>query len=130
MLGAFRHGGATAESVSVGGRRRRGRRAALDAFYDYFGRGEDMLAHITRDVHSSPALAAAAAPSMAFVVAVRDALVDKWNVRGAKRVRLAAVIAHALRFETWHSLARAESLGDAHAAGLMVDLARTVVAPK
>jgi AcrR family transcriptional regulator len=104
-------------------------RAALGAFYDYFRRGEDMLAHVTRDVHSSPTLAAAAAPSMAFVAAVRDALVEKWKVRGAKRVRLAAVIAHALRFETWHSLARTEALGDAHAADLMVDLARAVVAP-
>jgi hypothetical protein len=34
-------------------------------------------------------------------------------------------MAHALRFETWRSLARAEGLGDADAADLMVTLAQS-----
>jgi hypothetical protein len=37
---------------------------------------------------------------------------------------LAAAIAHALRFETWRSLARAEGLQDEDAADLMVALAQ------
>lgn len=99
-------------------------RAALLAFYDYYGRGEDMLAHIARDAPRLPLLVAASAPSRAFVAAVRDALLAKWDVTRSERARLAASLAHALRFETWHSLARAESLGDGDAADLMVTLAR------
>jgi AcrR family transcriptional regulator len=105
-------------------------RAALLAFYGYYRRGEDMLAHIARDAHRLPALAAAAAPSMAFVAAVRDTLLEKWEVDGTEHARLAAVLSHALRFETWHSLARTESLDDADAVDLMVSLARAAGAPR
>lgn len=102
-------------------------RAALLVFYDYYRRGEDMLAHIVRDAPHTPALAAAAAPGMAFVASVRDGVLEKWNVEGVERTRLAAVLSHALRFETWHSLARTEELGDSEAADLMVALARAAV---
>ena len=105
-------------------------RTALLAFYDYYRRGEDMLAHIARDVHCLPVLAAAAAPSMAFVATVRDGLLEKWKVDGTEHARLAAVLSHALRFDTWHSLARTESLDDADAADLMVALARAAAAPR
>lgn len=105
-------------------------RAALVAFYDYYRRGEDMLSHIARDAHRLPALAAAAAPSQAFVAAVRDALLERWHVDGPERARLGAAIGHALRFETWHSLARAESLGDDDAVNLMVALARAAATPR
>ncbi len=60
---------------------------------------------------------------------VREGLLDGWGVEGTARTRLAAAIAHALRFETWRSLARAEELGDAEAAGLMVTLAQAAAAP-
>ena len=105
-------------------------RAALIAFYDYYRRGEDMLSHVARDAHRLPALAAAAAPSLAFVAAVRDALLEKWHVEGAERARLGAAIGHALRFETWHSLARAESLSDDDAVNLMVALASAAATPR
>ena len=104
-------------------------RAALLAFYAYYRRGEDMLAHIVRDTPHLPALAAAAAPWVAFVTAARDELLEKWEADGLERARLAAALAHALRFETWHSLTRAESLGDDDAADLMVALARAAAAP-
>jgi hypothetical protein len=55
---------------------------------------------------------------------VREGLLDGWEVAEPARARLAAAIAHALRFETWRSLARAEALGDAEAADLMVTLAQ------
>jgi AcrR family transcriptional regulator len=99
-------------------------RAALLAFYDYYRRGEDMLAHVHRDVPQVPALAVVMAPWGAFLDAVRDGLLDGWAAPGTARVRLAAAIAHALRFETWRSLARLEALGDAEAADVMVTLAQ------
>jgi AcrR family transcriptional regulator len=100
-------------------------RAALVAFYDYYRRAEDMLAHVQRDAPQLPALAAVVAPWDAFVGAVRDGLLDGWAAPGAgpARARLSAAVAHALRFDTWRSLARAEGLDDAEAADLMVTLA-------
>ena len=104
-------------------------RAVLLEFYDYYKRGEDMLAHLVRDAPRVPAIAAAAAPSAAFVITVRDELLERWNVARTDRARLAAVLTHALRFETWQSLARAGSLGDECAADLMVALARAAATP-
>jgi hypothetical protein len=43
--------------------------------------------------------------------------------------RLAAAIGHALRFDTWRSLAHVEGLDDAEAADLMVAFARAAAAP-
>src|SRR5919112_14616 len=93
-------------------------RAALLAFYGYYRRGEDMLAHVHRDVPQVPALAGVMAPWESFVDSVRDGLLEGWAAPQPARARLAAAIAHALRFETWRSLARSESLGDTEAADL------------
>jgi AcrR family transcriptional regulator len=98
-------------------------RAALLAFYDYYRRAEEMLVHAHRDVPQLPALAAALSPWEEFVGRVREGLLEGWGARGPARARLAAAVSHALRFETWRSLARAEGLGDAEAADLMVTLA-------
>jgi AcrR family transcriptional regulator len=103
-------------------------RAALLAVYAYYRRGEDMLAHVTRDAPQLPALAAAVAPWAEFVGVVRDDLLERWAARGPQRARLATALSHALRFETWRSLTRAEGLGDAAAADLMVTLARAAAA--
>ena len=104
-------------------------RAALLAFYDYYRRAEDMLTQVHRDVPQLPALAAVMAPWDAFVDAVRDGLLEGWRARAAARPRLTAAVAHALRFETWRSLARVEALGDTQTADLMVTLARAAAAP-
>ena len=98
-------------------------RAALLAFYDYYRRAEDVLTHAARDVPQLPALAAVLTPWEDFVGRVRDGLLEGWEVPGSARARLAAAIAHALRFETWRSLARAEGLEDSEAVDLMVTLA-------
>jgi AcrR family transcriptional regulator len=107
-------------------------RAALLAFYDYYRRGEDMLAHVLRDAPQLPALAAVLAPWDAFVDAVCHGLLEGWaptrDGEGRVRARLVAVVAHALRFETWRSLARVEALGDVEAADLMVTFAQAVAA--
>ena len=99
-------------------------RAALLAFYDYYRRAEDVLTHAARDVPQLPALAAVLSSWDEFVAQVREGLLDGWEVQGPARARVQAAIAHALRFETWRSLARAEALGDAEAADLMVTLAQ------
>lgn len=99
-------------------------RAALLAFYGYYRCGEDMLAHVHRDLPQLPALAAVMAPWEAFLESVRDRLLDGWDAPPAARGRLAAAVAHALRFETWRSLAREQALGDAGASDLMVTFAK------
>ncbi|WP_284351417.1 TetR/AcrR family transcriptional regulator [Roseisolibacter agri] len=111
--------------------------AALRAFYAYYRRAERMLTHVHRDLPTLPALAAVMAPWDAFVADVRDGVVAAWAREGldgaAARARLAAVVAHALRFETWRSLAGTgavdAAIGDADVAELMVALARAAAAP-
>lgn len=98
-------------------------RTALLAFYDYYRRAEDVLSHAARDVAQLPALAAVLSPWQEFVSRVREQLLQGWEVSGPAAGRLAAAVAHALRFETWRSLAHTESLGDAEAADLMVAFA-------
>jgi AcrR family transcriptional regulator len=98
-------------------------RAALLAFYGYYRQGEAMLANAHRDAAQLPALAAVLAPAARFVQAVRDDLQAAWPAHDPARARLGAAIGHALRFDTWRSLARVEALDDAEAAELMVALA-------
>ena len=99
-------------------------RAALVAFYGFYRRGENMIANAERDAVGLPALAVVMAPRDAMLAGVREDLLAAWAVGDRARTRLAAAIAHALRFDTWRSLARLEGLEDAEAAELMVDLAR------
>ena len=98
-------------------------RAALLAFYDYYRRAEEMLVHVRRDAPQLPALAAVLSPWDEFFGRVREELLEGWEVQEPVRAPLAAAIGHALRFETWRSLARLDGLGDAEAADLMVSLA-------
>jgi len=103
-------------------------RAALVAFYGFYRRGENMIANAERDAVGLPALAVLMAPRDAMLAALREDLLAAWAVGDRSRTRLAAAIAHALRFDTWRSLARLEGLEDAEAADLMVDLARAAAA--
>jgi AcrR family transcriptional regulator len=103
-------------------------RAALLVFYDYYRRAEPNLALALRDAAALPALAAMMAPLGRLIDAVRDDVRARWSDGEAddhaERARLGAAVGHALRFETWRSLAHGERLDDAAAAELMVDLAR------
>jgi AcrR family transcriptional regulator len=103
-------------------------RAALVAFYGFYRRGENMIANAERDAVGLPALAVLMAPRDAMLAALREDLLAAWAVEDHARTKLAAAIAHALRFDTWRSLARVEGLEDAEAADLMVDLARAAAA--
>jgi len=103
-------------------------RTALLAFYDYYSRAEDVLTHAARDLPQLPALAAALSSWTEFMSRVRQELLEGWGVSRSAKPRLAAAIAHALRFETWRSLARMEGLRDREAADLMVALAKSLSA--
>lgn len=105
-------------------------RAALLAFYGYYGRAEGMLVQVERDAPQLPALREVLAPWEAFVGDTRDGLVREWGTQGASRRRLTAVVDHALRFDTWRSLVRIGALGDGEAADLMIALARAAVAAR
>ena len=98
-------------------------RAALRAFYGYYRRGEAHFVKARRDAAELPALAAELAPFDGFLEAVREDLQARWPASDGARARLAASIGHALRLDTWRSLAHIEGLDDAGAAELMVDLA-------
>ena len=83
-----------------------------------------MIANAQRDAPQLPALAAVLAPYGQFMDAVREDLEGAWTPGSDADPRLRAAIGHALRFDTWRSLARVEGLDDAGAADLMVKLVR------
>ena len=103
-------------------------RAVLLTFYGYYRRTEDRLGLALRDAEGLPALAAVLEPWGRFVESVRDDLQEAWAPGDDARPKLAAAIGHALRFETWRSLAQVEGLADAAAADLMVELTRGAAA--
>lgn len=102
-------------------------RAALLEFYGYYRRGEDMIANVQRDAPQLPAIQSVLAPWERFVQMVRGELTDAWSAEPRTRARVAAIIGHALRFESWRSLARIEGLGDGEVAEMMVQLVRSAL---
>lgn len=102
-----------------------GLRVALRSFYDYFRRNAALLGHLRRDVDGMPSLAELLAPQAQLTAAVAAQLTVRMGGGGKGSARLAAAVTHALRFETWRSLAEEGRLGDAEAAELMVALALT-----
>jgi AcrR family transcriptional regulator len=99
---------------------------ALGEIYARFRATESMTANVRRDLPELPELQEVAAPMVQYWSAVRELLERGWEARGRRRERLCAVIAHALDFGTWRSLAREGGLEDAEVAELMVRLARAV----
>ena len=99
---------------------------ALAEIYAWFRATEDMTAGIQRDLPELPVLQEVAAPLTEYWASVRVVLEAGWKLRGPRKLRLGAVVGHAVEFETWRSLARAQRLGDVEAAELMVLLARAV----
>lgn len=77
---------------------------ALGAVYGYFRQGAVMLEKVLRDEPQVEALAAVMVPYHAWFRELVGQLSAGWGVRGAKQRRVRAVLAHALRFETWRSL--------------------------
>lgn len=77
-------------------------RAGLTDLYRFYADGEPMLTMVRRDRLSLPA--AIRERTAATELAMRDALLGAFPVRGARRRRVAAVIGHAVSFWTWRSL--------------------------
>jgi AcrR family transcriptional regulator len=94
-------------------------RRGLGLLYDYYRTTEQMRANLLRDIDSIPARAR---PGIVALPAIAAAALSGDEADDPGRRLRAAVIGHAVQFETWRSLA-AEGLSDVEAAELMVRLA-------
>ena len=93
-------------------------RTGLRDVYRFYRRGEQMLAHVHRDVDAVPAV----------VVAARRAREQRWlatllrPLQGHRRRLVRAAVAHAVAFTTWQSLSVAQGLSDQSAVELMAGM--------
>ena len=92
---------------------------ALEQLYAWFEHTEQMLERTTRDAPLVPAMQPARAAMAAWFEAVTDALLQGRGLRGRRRATTRAAIGHALAFETWRNLVRAQQLSQATAIELM-----------
>jgi AcrR family transcriptional regulator len=93
-------------------------RGALRELYAYYRSTGRMLEHSLRDATISPLVARFIGAYHAYVRAAVGVLMAGRPERGRARRRARAAIGHALAFQTWHSLAVEQGLGDAEAADL------------
>ena len=97
--------------------------AALSAVYAYYGRHEQLLDNVQRDVAIMPELAEISKYRSRYLRTAQDALLQGWPARGAARSRLRRAIGHALEFRTWQSLVRRQGCSVREAVALMTALA-------
>jgi len=93
---------------------------ALQETYVYYAEIEPMAASILRDAEVAPDRVGSS--FAAFHTAARAVLLEGWHVSPDRRKLLRAVIGHALRFQSWRSLAREERLSQDSAVRLMASL--------
>jgi AcrR family transcriptional regulator len=99
-------------------------RTALTELYAFYRRTEKMLWRAEHDAAAYPALGELMQPFLRYLDAIRDLLLSAREDAADPRPR--AIAGHVLRFSTWYSLAREQSLGDADIVDLMAGLlART-----
>ena len=93
-------------------------RFAVQEFYSYYRRNQQLLANIYRDAEILPVIATVRRrEAMAKSAAV---LTECWILTNASSGKLvAAAIGHALDFRTWQSLAVKQQLSDAEAVEMM-----------
>jgi AcrR family transcriptional regulator len=91
----------------------------LEELYDWYGRNEQMIENVRRDVAVVPAMQAPTAEFAAGLRGATDFLVAGRPERGARRQRVRAAVGHATAFETWRSLVREQGLSKGQAVGLM-----------
>lgn len=97
-------------------------RRALGELYPWYADNEGMLENTSRDLTLVPAMRTAAEAFGRFYGVAAEALMRGRPERGARRRRTGAAIGHALAFDTWRSLVRAQGLGPDEAVELMAGL--------
>jgi AcrR family transcriptional regulator len=103
-------------------------RTALVDLYGFYARTEPMRANILRDAHTMPELGALLEGSVVpYLGAVRDLLVEGWEVSDDGRRRLLATIELAIDFHTWRSLERGSGLSREEAVETMLEAVRSAV---
>jgi AcrR family transcriptional regulator len=83
---------------------------ALRAIYARYAETEAMTTNVLRDAELLPALAEVLKGAGAYAAAVTDLMLDGRGLRGRRRARVRAAIAHGLSFDTWRTLVRAQRL--------------------
>lgn len=87
-------------------------RAALIAFYHYYGQTEQMWTVAYRDVDALEALQKPMSQFEAYLDLVTDDLVKPWNQTHNRKKQLQLTLRHALRFSTWLSMKKAKIKDD------------------
>lgn len=102
-------------------------RVGLADLYRFYRDGEPMLTRVRRDRAALPAeLQERTATTDEHY---RDLLLRPFDVRGARRKRLRAVLGHAVSFWTWRSLCHDQGLSDRDAVEAMAALALATAGP-
>lgn len=94
-----------------------GARRLLLELYDYYRRGERVLAKIVADAPYMPALAAELAPFDEYLAELAGAIERSWRGRISARRRV--TLRHAVQFTTWQSLS-AMTITDEAAVDLVI----------
>ena len=97
-------------------------RTGLTAIYAFHRRTEPMFMRAASDLEQIPVLREVLAPLFAYWERVHAVLCEPLKVSGRARVRVRALVGHAISFQTWRSLAREQKLSDAEAVDLLVKL--------
>jgi AcrR family transcriptional regulator len=97
-------------------------RLALEEIYAFWRRTERMMENLIRDEVTNENVRRSFSVFHAYMSAARDTLMAGRGARGRARRRLQAAIGHALAFETWRSLTRAQGLDDDEAVNLSIGL--------
>lgn len=96
-------------------------RVGLSDLYRFYRAGAAMLTNVNRDRDVLPA--ALRQRNENTDARMRDTLLEPFDVRGARRRRLRAILGHAVSFSTWHSLCQEQGLSDHEAVEAMAALA-------
>jgi AcrR family transcriptional regulator len=100
---------------------------ALGELYAFYGRTEAMLENLFRDELTVPMVRERFAAFRGYFDAAHDTLMAGRPLRGAVKLRVRAVLGHAIAFSTWKSLVREGELDDATAVELMCRLVAAAV---
>ena len=100
-------------------------RTGLTAVYAFHRRTEPMFTRAAGALEQIPVLLEVLHP-LAYWERVRAVLCAPWKVSGHERMRVRALVGHAISFQTWRSLRREQKLRDAEAVDLLVKVVRCV----